>query len=77
MLELGLRDVAVLPVATLALDADAALTGSVFRAAEVACDGGAITPAERDAWTAVLRERLAADVFLAGVTYFVVRGERG
>jgi hypothetical protein len=28
------------------------------------------------AWTAALRERLAADSFLASLTYFIVRGER-
>ena len=53
-----------------------ALTGSIFRAAEVVRDGGAITPAEHDAWVAVLRERLAAGTFMAAATYFIVTGER-
>ena len=70
----GLRDVTVIPVATVARDETAALTGSVFRAAEVARDGGAITPAEHDAWTGELRRQLAEGRFLASITYFIVRG---
>lgn len=76
MREAGLRDPMVVPVTTVAVDEQAALTGSVFRAAAVACDGGAITLDEREAWTAALRERLAAGSFLASLTYFIVRGER-
>ena len=72
----GLCDVAVLPVATVATDDRAGLTGSIFRAAEVVRDGGAITPAEHDAWVAVLRERLDAGTFMAAATYFIVIGER-
>ena len=40
----GLRDVTVIPVATVARDEAAALTGSLFRAAEVARDGAASRP---------------------------------
>ena len=72
----GLRDVIVIPVTTVARDEAAALTGSVFRAAEVARDGGAITLAEHDAWTGELRRQLAEGRFLASITYFVVRGRR-
>jgi hypothetical protein len=74
--EAGLRDVAVLPVTTVATDDRAGLTGSVFRAAEVVREGGAITPAEHDAWVAVLRDRLAVGTFMASATYFIVSGER-
>jgi hypothetical protein len=72
----GFRDPNVTPVSVVALDEQAALTGSVFRAAEVACDGGAITPSERDAWTSVLRGRLESGSFMACITYFIARGER-
>jgi len=71
-----LRDVTVIPVATVARDEAAALTGSLFRAAEVARDGGAITPEEHDAWTGELRRQLAEGRFLASITYFIVRGVR-
>jgi SAM-dependent methyltransferase len=72
----GLHDPTVIPVATVARDETAALTGSLFRAAAVARDGGGITPAEHDAWTGELRRQLAAGRFLASITYFIVRGRR-
>ena len=72
----GLHDVTVIPVTTVARDEAAALTGSVFRAAEVARDGGAITPAEHDAWVGELRRQLTVGQFMASVTYFIVRGRR-
>ena len=72
----GLRGVTVIPVVTVARDETAALTGSVFRAAEVARDGGAITLVEHDAWTGELRRQLAEGRFLASITYFIVRGVR-
>jgi ubiquinone/menaquinone biosynthesis C-methylase UbiE len=73
----GLTNVAVTPVATLARDETAALTGSIFRAAEVARNGGAITPAEHDAWVGELRQRLVEGRFVASLVYFVARGEVG
>ena len=72
----GLRDVTVVPVVTVARDEAAALTGSMFRVAEVARDGGAVTFAEYDAWTGELRRQLAEGRFLASITYFIVRGRR-
>ena len=71
----GLTRVTVTPVATVARDETAALTDSIFRAAEVARNGGAITPAEHDAWVAELRRRLAERRFLASLVYFVMCGE--
>jgi len=76
MLAAGLRDVTVIPVAAVARDEAAALTGSLFRAAEVTRDGGAITLAEHDAWTGELRRQLAEGRFMASITYFIVRGRR-
>ena len=73
----GLRDVTVIPVTTVARDEAAALTGSMFRAAEVARNGGAITPAEHDAWVGELQQQLAEGRFLASITYFIVRGNVG
>jgi|GEM_PF-501739 len=72
----GLTGVTVTAVATVARDETAALTGSIFRAAEVARNGGAITPAEHDAWVAELKQRLAEGRFVASLVYFVVRGNR-
>jgi SAM-dependent methyltransferase len=75
-LDVGLRGVTVIPVTTVARDAAVALTGSVFRAAEVARDSGAITSAEHDAWTGELLRQLAEGRFLASIAYFIVRGTR-
>ena len=75
-LAIGLRDLTVIPVTTVAWDEAAALTGSMFRAAEVARDGGAITPAEHDAWVGELKRQLTVGQFLASITYFIVRGRR-
>ena len=72
----GLRDVTRCPGRYVGPRRDAALTGSVFRVAEVARDGGAITPVEHDAWTGELRRQLAEGRFLASITYFIVRGVR-
>ena len=72
----GLRDVTVIPVTTVARDEAAALTGSMFRAAEVARDGGAITLAEHDAWVGALKRQLTEGQFMASITYFIVRGRR-
>jgi SAM-dependent methyltransferase len=72
----GLRDLTVIPVTSVARDEAAALTGSMFRAAEVAREGGAITPAEHDAWTGELKRQLTAGQLMASITYFIVRGRR-
>jgi len=65
-----------MPVTTVALGGDTSLAQSVFRAAEVACDGGAISAAERDAWVSELQQRIATQRYFAAITYFIVRGEK-
>jgi ubiquinone/menaquinone biosynthesis C-methylase UbiE len=70
----GLHALTVVPVTTIARDETAALTGSLFRAAEAARDGGGITAAEHDAWVGELKQQLAAGRFLASIVYFIVSG---
>ena len=72
----GLGNLSVFPVVTIARDETAALTGTLWRAAEVARDRGGITPEEHDAWVSELKHRIAAGRFLASIVYFIVRGER-
>jgi hypothetical protein len=50
------------------------LTQSLWRAAQVACQAGAISPAESDAWLGELKERLRKGSFFASVAYFIVKG---
>jgi len=72
----GFRAIRVHPVAQVGRDEDCALTHSLWRAAEVCRDAGAITAAEHDAWLAELTSRIAAGRFCASIVYFIVRGER-
>jgi len=72
----GLGNLSVLAVTTVARDETAALTGTLWRAAEVARDRGGITPEEHDAWVGELKHRIAGGRFLASIVYFIVRGER-
>jgi SAM-dependent methyltransferase len=72
-----LGNLRVLPVTSVARDDTAALTGTLRRAAEVACHRGGITQVERDAWVGALDRQIAAGEFLASIVYFIVSGERG
>jgi ubiquinone/menaquinone biosynthesis C-methylase UbiE len=76
MVTAGLRGPLVYPVVQVARDENNALTQSLWRAATVCCDGGAITPAEHDAWVEELKMRIATGRFCASIVYFIVRGER-
>jgi 2-polyprenyl-3-methyl-5-hydroxy-6-metoxy-1,4-benzoquinol methylase len=76
MLTAGLTNVKAVPFVSVAHHEHDSLTLSLFRAAEVARDGGAITPNEHDAWVAELRSSLASGCFFASIVYFIVHGER-
>jgi ubiquinone/menaquinone biosynthesis C-methylase UbiE len=70
----GLKDVQVYPLVVTATDEKPALTQSLWRAAEVARDGGAITEAEHDAWVSALKERITSGSFFASLVYFIMKG---
>jgi len=72
--EAGMKDICVHPLVVTAIDERPALTQSLWRAAEVARNGGAITPAEQDAWVSSLKERIASGRFFASMVYFIVKG---
>jgi ubiquinone/menaquinone biosynthesis C-methylase UbiE len=68
----GLHNLSVYPWVTIAhLEADG-LTQSLWRAAEVADNGGAISPAEQEAWIKELKNRIQAGTFFASIVYFIV-----
>jgi ubiquinone/menaquinone biosynthesis C-methylase UbiE len=73
----GLTNIEVTPVTVVATDEQTGLTQSLFRAAEVAQAGGAISEAERAAWLEEITSRLAAGQFFASLSYFIVRGQSG
>lgn len=74
MREAGLHDLSVHPWVTVADSEAQGLTQSLWRAAQVAREGGAITLAEHDAWVNELKDRIRAGTFFASIVYFIVRG---
>jgi ubiquinone/menaquinone biosynthesis C-methylase UbiE len=73
----GLQEVQVTPAVIVARDEGTGFTQSLWRAAQRACEAGAITPAEHDAWLAESRSRIATGRFFASITYFIVLGYKG
>jgi ubiquinone/menaquinone biosynthesis C-methylase UbiE len=72
----GFGNVRAVPIVSVTGREQDSLTLSLLRAAQVARDGGGITPGEHDAWVAELRAALAAGCFFASIVYFMVIGER-
>ena len=72
----NLVNLKVVPIVSVAHRENDSLTLSLFRAAQVARDGGAISPDEYDVWVGELRTNLATGCFFASMDYFIVIGER-
>ncbi len=72
----GLSNLKMTPVVSVAYYENDSLTPSLFRAAQVARDGGGITSEEHDTWVGDLKSDLAAGRFFASIVYFIVSGER-
>ena len=70
----GLSSLKLVPVVSVARNAEDSLTLSLFRAAQVARDGGRISPGEHDAWIGELKSALMAGCFFASIVYFIVSG---
>jgi ubiquinone/menaquinone biosynthesis C-methylase UbiE len=76
MVAAGLVNVKAVPVTSVAHYENDSLTLSLFKAAQVARDGGAIAPDEYEAWVGELKSSLASGCFFASIVYFIVIGER-
>jgi len=76
MVAAGLVNVKAVPVVSVAHYENDSLTLSLFKAAQVARDGGAIAKNEYDAWVGELNSSLAAGCLFASIVYFIVVGER-
>ena len=74
MAEGGFSSLKLLPVVSVARNAQDSLTLSLFRAAQVARDGGGITSSEYDAWVEEIRSALRTGCFFASIVYFIVSG---
>ena len=72
----NLVNLKVVPIVSVAHRENDSLTLSLFRAAQVARDGGAIALNEYEEWVEELRSSLAAGCFFASMVYFIVIGER-
>lgn len=70
----GLQNLSVHPWVSVIFSETDGLTQSLWRAAEVACEGGAISPVEREIWEKELRNRIQAGIFFASIVYFIVEG---
>jgi hypothetical protein len=70
----GLTNLEVTPVPTVAHTEQDGLTQSLWRAAEVARNGGGISAKEYDTWTDKLKQRLADGTFFASIVFFIVKG---
>jgi len=73
-LQEGLVDLEVIPVVTVARSEREGLTQTLWRAAEVARNGGGISDKEHDAWVGKLKQHLADGTFFASIVYFIVKG---
>jgi 2-amino-4-hydroxy-6-hydroxymethyldihydropteridine diphosphokinase len=73
-LQEGLTNLEVTPVVTVARSEREGLTQTLWRAAEVARNGGGISAKEHDAWVDKLKQRLADGTFFASIVYFIVKG---
>jgi ubiquinone/menaquinone biosynthesis C-methylase UbiE len=70
----GIQNLSVHPWVSVTHHERDGLTQSLWRAAQVACEGGAISPAEQEAWTLELKSRIKAGTFFASIVYFIVKG---
>jgi len=74
MVSAGLQNLTVHPVVTVARAEEDGLTQSLWRAAQVCRDGGAISAEEHDDWVLYLKERIQAGTFFASINYFIIKG---
>ena len=70
----NLQNLSVHPCVTVTHCEADGLTQSLWRAAQVACEGGAISSAEQEAWVKELKDRIQAGTFFASIVYFIVKG---
>ncbi len=74
MVASGVQSLTVQPVVTVVHHEADSLTQSIWRAAQVSRDNGAISADEHDAWVSTLKERVQTGTFFASIVYFIVSG---
>jgi ubiquinone/menaquinone biosynthesis C-methylase UbiE len=76
MIKAGLTNLTLHPVLSIARTEADSLCQSLWKAAQVACAGGVITPEEEFHWKSELKAKVAAGQFFASIVYYIVRGQR-
>jgi ubiquinone/menaquinone biosynthesis C-methylase UbiE len=74
MMAAGLQSLTIKPVVSIAHDEADGLTQSLWRAAQVSRDRGAISPNEHNTWVNTLKERIQAGTFFASIVYYIISG---
>jgi ubiquinone/menaquinone biosynthesis C-methylase UbiE len=74
MMHAGLVDLSVAPLVSVVHQEADGLTQSLWRAAQVAREGGAISPEEEETWVGTLKGCIREGTFFASIVYLVVRG---
>jgi ubiquinone/menaquinone biosynthesis C-methylase UbiE len=70
----GFQNLSVHPWVSVAHHETDGLTQSLWRAAQVACEGGAISPVEQETWVKELKGSIRTGTFFASIVYFIVMG---
>jgi len=74
MREAGFQNLSVHPWVSVVHSEEDGLTQSLWRAAQVACEAGAISSVEHDDWVNELKNRIRTGTFFASIVYFIVKG---
>ena len=74
MVASGLQYLTVQPIVSVVHNEADSLTQSLWRAAQVSRDNGAISPDEHDTWVGTLKDRIRTGTFFASIVYFIVSG---
>jgi len=70
----GFQSLSVYPLVSVVHSEVEGLTQSLWRAAQVAYEAGAISASEREGWEAYLKSQIRTGSFFASIVYFVVKG---
>jgi ubiquinone/menaquinone biosynthesis C-methylase UbiE len=70
----GLQQLSLHPLVSVVHAESDGLTQSLWRAAQVAMDSGAVSAEEQAGWVGDLKARIKAGTFFASIVYFIVRG---
>ena len=74
MREADLQNLSVHPWVSVVHSEEDGLTQSLWRAAQLACEGGAISSVEQENWMQELKDSIRSGTFFASIVYFIIKG---